>query len=316
MRHLTTTLILTLLTLTIQAQDITPVLYKVTGNGAKPSYIFGTCHTVDISFFDSIPGATKALSKVKKVMLEINQDTTGLKAMMSNDPNDPIIMMPADTTYEQLMSQADIHFMDSIFGQYAQQLYTRKPFGLATGLQFVKMAKRNQKIFTIPPSERRMDHGIDILADSMGLNRGFFETLKEQSELVKSIGELTFKAPLPTQAQVLHKTITAFDDTTSVTLNDIWQLSTMQYKAMCIRQETLIEAATMSEIKDLYTPEQKQYITDLMLKDRNLRWLPTIETEIKQQPTFIAVGFAHVIGPNNIVDLLRAKGYKVKPITK
>jgi len=50
-----------------------------------------------------------------------------------------------------------------------------------------------------------------------------------------------------------------------------------------------------------------------LLKDRHERWLPQIEKMLKDGRTYmVVVGAAHVVGPDSVVAMLRAKGIRVE----
>ena len=51
-----------------------------------------------------------------------------------------------------------------------------------------------------------------------------------------------------------------------------------------------------------------------LLDERNTAWVPKIESAIKEKTTFIAVGAGHLGGKAGVINLLRSKGYTVKPI--
>ena len=53
---------------------------------------------------------------------------------------------------------------------------------------------------------------------------------------------------------------------------------------------------------------------DVFLNNRNQSWIPVIEDLIKKQPTFIAVGAAHLGGNKGVISLLKSKGYIVEPV--
>jgi uncharacterized protein YbaP (TraB family) len=53
---------------------------------------------------------------------------------------------------------------------------------------------------------------------------------------------------------------------------------------------------------------------DVFLNHRNESWIPEIEKLVKLQPTFIAVGAAHLGGEKGVLNLLRQKGYSIEPI--
>ena len=52
-------------------------------------------------------------------------------------------------------------------------------------------------------------------------------------------------------------------------------------------------------------------VYDTLLVGRNRRWVPQIEDCLSQQRCFVVVGAAHLVGPDGLVSMLRAKGYTV-----
>ena len=59
--------------------------------------------------------------------------------------------------------------------------------------------------------------------------------------------------------------------------------------------------------------EVKKY-QEQLLDNRNRNWIPIIEKMIKKKNTFIAIGAAHLGGPNGVLRLLEQKGYRLVPI--
>jgi hypothetical protein len=53
---------------------------------------------------------------------------------------------------------------------------------------------------------------------------------------------------------------------------------------------------------------------DIFLTNRNKNWIPKIEEMIRSKKTFIAIGAGHLPGEEGVIDLLRKKGFIVKPI--
>ena len=52
-------------------------------------------------------------------------------------------------------------------------------------------------------------------------------------------------------------------------------------------------------------------VYDTLLVGRNRRWVPQIEDCLSQQKCFVVVGAAHLVGPDGLVTMLKAKGYTV-----
>jgi uncharacterized protein YbaP (TraB family) len=51
-----------------------------------------------------------------------------------------------------------------------------------------------------------------------------------------------------------------------------------------------------------------------LVVDRNRAWMGKLCKLIHSQPTFVAVGAAHLAGPEGLIQLLIEKGYEVQPV--
>jgi len=52
-----------------------------------------------------------------------------------------------------------------------------------------------------------------------------------------------------------------------------------------------------------------------LLVDRNRNWLPKLEALfIRRGHAFVVVGAAHLVGPDGLLTMLRAKGYQVEQL--
>ncbi len=69
--------------------------------------------------------------------------------------------------------------------------------------------------------------------------------------------------------------------------------------------------AAIDALKDHQAP----FLTARLINHRNTLWIPRIEAEMKTgKPTMIVVGARHLCGPHNVIDLLRARGYKLEQL--
>ena len=49
--------------------------------------------------------------------------------------------------------------------------------------------------------------------------------------------------------------------------------------------------------------------------ERNVKWMPQIEAELKSgKPTAIVAGALHFSGPNSVIALLEKRGYKIEQL--
>ena len=53
---------------------------------------------------------------------------------------------------------------------------------------------------------------------------------------------------------------------------------------------------------------------DLLLYTRNRSWVQQMEPIMQEKSTLFAVGAGHLGGENGVLDLLRKKGYNLRPI--
>jgi uncharacterized protein YbaP (TraB family) len=67
-----------------------------------------------------------------------------------------------------------------------------------------------------------------------------------------------------------------------------------------------IERLLLTDMKNVDTA-----VYETLLVGRNRRWVPQIEDCLSTQRCFIVVGAAHLVGPDSVVALLKAKGYTV-----
>jgi uncharacterized protein YbaP (TraB family) len=75
------------------------------------------------------------------------------------------------------------------------------------------------------------------------------------------------------------------------------------------------KAGETAPIENLLLTDMKSVdaaIYETLLVGRNRRWVPQIEDCLSQQRCFVVVGAAHLVGPDGLVAMLRAKGYTVK----
>jgi uncharacterized protein YbaP (TraB family) len=61
--------------------------------------------------------------------------------------------------------------------------------------------------------------------------------------------------------------------------------------------------------------KQAPWIAARFVDDRNIKWIPRIEAELKRgKPTAIVAGALHFAGPNSVIKLLEKRGYKVEQL--
>jgi uncharacterized protein len=66
---------------------------------------------------------------------------------------------------------------------------------------------------------------------------------------------------------------------------------------------------------DIRLRKQAPWIAARFVDDRNIKWIPRIEAELKRgKPTAIVAGALHFAGPNSVIKLLEKRGYKIEQL--
>jgi uncharacterized protein YbaP (TraB family) len=138
----------------------------------------------------------------------------------------------------------------------------------------------------------------------LGLDRHFYDRAKSEGRAIEGLETLDYQIrrfdeiPMSEQDHLLAETLkTLATEIASVkTLADAWKAGD-------------IAALERIVLKDLKA-EPKMY--QRLLVDRNRNWLPKIEALLERSRAFVVVGAAHLVGPDGLLALLKAKGYVVE----
>jgi uncharacterized protein YbaP (TraB family) len=260
------------------------LLYEVTGKGlAQPSYLYGTFHLVCPADLKFTPSITKAMSESKQLYLEIDMDAPALQTTLMTS-----MMFTPGKSLRDFMSADDYAVLDRYLAQTLgtglSQLGMLKPVALL-GFMYRGLLSCEPVSYDLEFAEIAGRENKEILG---------FETIEQQIALFD-------KVPIEIQAkglaEIARKPNEAREEITTLLA---------AYKAQDLPQ--LMKLTRESEF-DKDDPE----FMDEILARRNANWIPVIEKAAQQKSTFFAFGAAHLGGPAGVVNLLRARGYSVKP---
>ena len=276
---------LTLLTFFCNAQ--TPkensLLWEITAPGqSRPSYLFGTIHLIcpaDFSLSDSLK---IAVTKTEQVALEIDMDdpammATMLKTMNMKDGNE-LKKLVSETEYSKIAQ----FYKDSV-GIGLTMFEKAKPF--------VLMGPLFNSVLACQPQSYEMS--LVELAGKQKSEVIGLETLEEQMAIFDTI-------PYKDQMKMI------------VMMIDSLPQARKEFK-------DLIALYKKQDVNELYQMTRKSSFgmegnDEVMLFDRNKKWIPRIRKMMTEKPTFFAVGAAHLGGDKGVIALLRKEGYKVRAI--
>jgi uncharacterized protein YbaP (TraB family) len=257
------------------------ILWEVTGNGlSKPSYIAGTFHIMCSKDFEMKPKVVKALEKSENFVMEINytdpKEMTALQGMFKSDKK-----------LSDQLSPNEANELDKILASYGTNLKNMDSSSSQALYALISM-----KAVPCPQTEIK-SYEIELLQTA----------LKSK----KNIGGL----------EKVEDQLTSIN--TAYNLKDVIQQLKMG-KEYEILLQGMISAFKKEDLKTVYDLFKNDKFMNskqekAMLTDRNKNWAEKMPEMMKKESSFFAVGGAHLMGNNGIIQLLRSKGYSVKPIS-
>jgi len=259
------------------------LLWEISGNGlSAPSYLYGTIHLIGKEDFFVRHEVDSVFDLCKQVAFEIKLDDMsallGMKKKLKLPEGQTISGMMDPVDYQRLKT----FLMDS-FDVDIADYDDQKPLAL------------QQVLITSLIDGETESYEVYFLMKSMkGLKK--IEGLESVDD---QIGVLD-KIPYTEQLQWM---VDGIDDTTDMQAQ--WDAIIRAYKA-----------EDLEAISDLMleSDEGMMQYADLLLTDRNKKWIPVIESIIRKGPAFIAVGAAHLPFDTGVIQLLIDKGYSLKPL--
>jgi uncharacterized protein len=264
------------------------LLWKVSGNGLKkPSYLFGTYHLKSGEFLKTVKGSEEALKASEAVVgeMEITPEMAGdlMKHMvMENDQLDSLLT-PAqyDSVGDFLKEKAGIPIM---------MMNKIKPMGIYLILSGGSMKAQSTDTTKIEP----MDLWVQSEAIKDNKKVHSLETLEEQADLIFN------SSSLERQVEMLMQYIRTDQSDAQKEIEKLETCYTTQ------NLDCLVELMNSSGYSDIES--------NLLLRDRNLRWLPKLNEKMKSESCFIAVGALHLAGDSGLIKLLEKEGYTVRAV--
>ena len=264
----------------------TALLYRITGKGLKkPSYIFGTIHLIcpnDMFPAEVLKGYIKETSQL---LLEIKLDDPEVMKKAAEGA-----ILPAGKSVKDYLKPDEYQRVDELFKNYVGVSYDR--FQTFRPNLVSSILLRSPKVIGCQ-GPVAYDN---LLADTATANKIPINGLESVDAEFAAINS----EPMEKQVAALSKT--AADP--EKTFGDFKKL----YKLYQTQNADDIYGLTAND-SDMDAKLQTK-----LLNDRNAAWIPVIGKYIKEKPSFIGVGSAHLGGPNGVLNLLRRKGYKLTPI--
>lgn len=262
------------------------LFYKITGKDLKkPSYIFGTMHIICEADMFPMDKLTGYLGQTEQLVLEIDMDDPAQLNAVSGG-----YTIAGGKTFTEFLKPEEITKTNEFLRYY-----------IGIPLEQVKMFKPIIVQSMIIASPRIIGCGGPSSYETDLLNAA---TERKMPVLGLETAALQFevldKIPLEKQTRDLYKMVTEPDKYIA------------DFKKLLAVYKTQSSEALMKEM-ERQMKDDKEFQANL-LDQRNKNWIPKIEQWSKEKSTFYAVGGGHLGGKTGVLELLKAKGYKIEEI--
>ena len=259
--------------------------FKAT-KGSGVVYLVGSVHMLTSDFYPLAPSLDVAFKDSDLLVEEAN-----LSEMLSPNTQFAMLsrgMLPAGTTLDKVLSPATLALINKhsgALGMPLDALKQFKPWFLAMTLEAAEWQKA----------------GFDA---ELGLDKHFFDRAQTESKSIQGLETTDFQISLfdgmtaDQQDRFLAETLKSIDtETASVgKLASAWKAGDVAG----------VERLVLADVKS------DPVVYDRLLVARNRTWLPKIEALFSRpRHAFVVVGAAHLVGPDGVVAMLRARGYQV-----
>ncbi|WP_299762273.1 TraB/GumN family protein [uncultured Dokdonia sp.] len=275
---------LVLSTFSLIAQEESSLLWKVEGNGIKPSYVFGTFHLMPQDDFEFKDKVDKAMKDTDITVLELDMDDPQMMGSMQT-----LAQLEEGKKLSSYMDEKEYEILDTYLTEHMgvgmAAFNSFKPFTITSMITITMMGKQTAS-YEAEIIKRSKEGQKEVLGlETPEFQVSVFETTPYEEQIDQIIEYL----------QKPEKMTKEFDAMIT------------QYKNEDI--EGL--HATMDEsFKE--DPEFKKALLD----NRNNNWIGKIGELSKNQKVFYGVGAGHLGGDQGVINLLRKAGYTVTPITE
>ena len=273
---------------TVQAAAAKTFAWKATGRGGT-IYLMGSIHVMSESFYPLNPALEAAFKDSDLLVEEVD-----LAEMLDPMAQMNILtrgMLPSNQSLDKVLSPATMALVKKATGDLGDgggPLMRFKPWMLAITLQGMELLKA----------------GFD---PALGLDQHFYDQAKAGGKAVQGLETVEFQISrfdgmtLEQQDRMLAQTLKELETETATVgrIGDAWKGGDL----------STIESIALKDFKSDPLMYQR------LLVERNRNWMPKIEALFARSGrALVVVGAAHLVGPDGLLAMLKAKGYTVEQL--
>lgn len=266
------------------------LLWEISGNGLqKPSYLFGTMHVSDKLVFNLDDSFYNAIKNVDVVAIEQNPEVWQEEYSITGDDDDEEEGMGGLYNFARLIDEHD---------------------GPRLTINTFSLSQYESRIKIALASEARMANSM-LYRNQLGM-----EDFEEETYLDMYIFRLGYK---------LKKKVTGVENykETNKLVREaylaMYKDKNRKQRGFDYNDRTRVENAYRRGDLDLIDSIESANITSEVFEEkfmykRNEIQAHSIDTIVKKNSLFVAVGVAHLPGKKGVIELLRQKGYTLRPV--
>lgn len=269
------------------AEPPVPLLWRVQGDSGVV-YLFGSVHLLKESDYPLAPEVDAAYADAEELVFELSPAD-----MQSGEAGAQMLRMgslPAGETLREHVSEdtwkAVQDYVDGGGFLPLSAIERMRPWMLALTLSVMEMQRAGldpnhgveQHFLRALNKDGKDGEGLETIAQQLAL---FAEGTREQQD--QQLRQTLEQLPeMNTQLDAMHR---------------LWRAGDADGLHALIRSE-------MKDYPELY---------ERLLAERNRAWIPQIEAQLADpDDELVVVGAAHLVGPDGVVALLRARGHAVE----
>jgi uncharacterized protein len=262
-------------------------LWKASGKQGGVVYLVGSVHMLTKDYYPLSPALDSAFKDSDLLVEEAD-----LAEMLSAGAQLQMLtrgMLPSSQSLDKVVSASTFALLSKRVGGLGlpvEALLRFKPWMLAMTLEALEWQKA----------------GFD---PELGLDKHFYDRAQTDGKAVQGLETLDYQVSrfdemsMDQQDKMLANTLKDLDTEMGNVnkLADAWQAGDAQ----------AVERIVLQDLK------QDPLMYQRLLVERNRNWLPKLEALFgRRGHAFVVVGAAHLIGPDGLLAMLRAKGYSVE----
>ncbi len=258
------------------------LLWKVSKDNYKPSYLFGTIHIVPEKQFVVWPAVDSVFRACTKLVMEMDLDMSASEMLqaakqMSLPEGKTLDAYVPKENYERIRA----YCIDSLgwkkrkFSRYSRM----KPFYFSSMVLTAQLGKVKGYEQYFSSQAKRVKMPV------LGL-----ETMQEQMKALDAIS-------IEEQARALDESVVS------------GRLEYFNMLELYLKRDLENLGALMAE-----SDEMSDEFSDALLIKRNKNWVPLLQKWMSENSIFVAVGAGHLPGEDGLISLLRKEGYRVESV--